>query len=181
MTKNIILYFTLLISLFSCSNEQELNNNNDVAIQDSVFTRSLPAILPGTFSYLGYGYNITGIVAHPNSVCNQVVDLSKLDSIYPTAILDETNTAHSQRYDELYAPDAVQFLKRLHYSNTAYQGKALSSKVLLALFPSIVRDSNALDSRFIYGGYNLYVQFRRLRVYTSSDRYIALPHAIFSA
>jgi hypothetical protein len=130
---------------------------------------------------LGYGYNITGIVAHPNSVCNQVVDLSKLDSIYPTAILDETNTAHSQRYDELYAPDAVQFLKRLHYSNTAYQGKALSSKVLLALFPSIVRDSNALDSRFIYGGYNLYVQFRRLRVYTSSDRYIALPHAIFSA
>lgn len=91
--KKIYLLFSLLLTVFSCSEMDEL-------IPESTQSKATTRLSgDGEYDVLGMGYDVTGEYLHPLSVCNPIIDIQKYKKDYPNRLVTGTP---SFGYDQFY-------------------------------------------------------------------------------
>ncbi|WP_143307493.1 MAC/perforin domain-containing protein [Chitinophaga vietnamensis] len=117
----------------------------------------------GKYDVFGYGYDVTGEFGNATSAGFQIIDIEKLKRDHPDLIQEEY--PRSQEYLEEYGADANDYSKKVSTKVEATTGFAIFKSTITASFNS----SDAFESKYIYGSYNLTIRQKRLRTNATND------------
>lgn len=148
-----LLYLLFLSGLFTgCVTDEpagpvpgELKTDDNILLTHYT---TIPVPEPGEFSFLGYGYDVTGEYADASAVKSKVFDMVKLDALYPDDLL-ETRVNSIKGGPEIASSNIEDFLKSISGKINSTQGLSLFKGTVTSYFP----DADALSDKYILARY----------------------------
>lgn len=115
----------------------------------------------GNYSFVGYGYDVTGKYADTSSVKAPVFDVMAYVAAYPQRI--DIGRSTSGGFNTLYAKNAEDYLTQISDKFNKGNARNLFKKTLTTAFPA----GDAVLNNYIYARYEYGIMWRTVRTYWS--------------
>src|SRR4051812_28791966 len=159
--KRTVVLISLIGILTSCNKQIEESNlqpgdhTDDSITVTNINSTSPAASQAGTYSLLGYGYDVTGEYADTSATRHEVVDIAKLSNEQPARVV--TLSIREAGPTVITAENAASYSRKLSSGVAATEGSKLFKGAILSYFPG----TTLVLSNYIYGSY--YYQIRNKR------------------
>jgi hypothetical protein len=155
MKKSLII-IPLLGLFWSCKNQNEVLPSSKSTTLKSNKLKTFSAV-DGQYELLGFGYDVTGVYGNSNSSTFQVIDVAKLNTVFPGRVVTSLNKTQNGVVST--GDQAFSYSQSLSGKLTATANVGVFGGTIKASYS----DANSFNSQYIYGSYSLMIQQKSLK------------------